>query len=64
VFLLPHSAATALTQPLIPLLTQVGQSTLLALDVATFEAVLGPYMKLLEAHYNVAVLSQVRPNTD
>jgi len=37
----------------------VGQSTLLALDVATFEAVLGPYMKLLEAHYNVAVLSQV-----
>jgi|MDSY01.1.fsa_nt_gb CRP-like cAMP-binding protein len=37
----------------------VNESTLIALDVETFESVLGPYTKLLEAHYNTAVMAQV-----
>jgi CRP-like cAMP-binding protein len=37
----------------------VNASVLLAVDVETFERVLGPYLTLLEAHYNCAVLAQV-----
>ena len=37
----------------------VERSSLLCLDADAFESVLGPYMKLLEAHYNEAILSQV-----
>ena len=38
----------------------VNASVLLVLDAAAFEATLGPYMRLLEAHYNCAVLAQVK----
>lgn len=37
----------------------VEPSTLLELDVAAFEEVLAPFNKLLEAHYNTAVLHEV-----
>jgi len=37
----------------------VTHSTLLCLDNAVFESILGPYMKLIEAHYNTAILAQV-----
>jgi hypothetical protein len=37
----------------------VSASTLLAIDVDMFESLLGPYLKVLEGHYNMAVLAQV-----
>ena len=37
----------------------VMESTLVALNVDTFESVLGPYTALLEEHYNTAVMAKV-----
>ena len=37
----------------------VNATVLLAIDIKAFESALGPYMRLLEAHYNCAVLAQV-----
>ena len=37
----------------------VMESALVALNVDTFESVLGPYTALLEEHYNTAVMAKV-----